>query len=331
MARFVVLALGAALSAVWLPGPAAAQDAAELVVRLNRLEGQVRQMSGQIEQLQFENRQQKDQLRKFQEDVEYRFQERSGGGRSASPATTQPSTAPRTPAARPDRRSDAFDPDAEPDAPGAPRPLGMASTSPPVADSAPARRRGGGEDTAFTEGAPVAAPLDLGAAARGAAPRAPVAGMNPAVEGMNPAASAPRSTASLPAAAGNDARSEYDVAYSYVTQKQWDQAESALRRFLAAHGRDRLAADATYWLGESYLQRNKPRDAAEQFLKVSTEYTRSSKAPDALLKLGVSLSALGAKDQACATLAEVERKYPQASSSVKQAVDREQKKARCPA
>ncbi|MBM0207280.1 tetratricopeptide repeat protein, partial [Micromonospora sp. STR1s_5] len=80
-----------------------------------------------------------------------------------------------------------------------------------------------------------------------------------------------------------------------------------------------------------YLQRNKPREAAEQFLKVSTEHTRSSKAPDALLKLGVSLSALGAKEQACATLAEVERKYPQASSSLKQAVDREQKKARCPA
>jgi tol-pal system protein YbgF len=114
-------------------------------------------------------------------------------------------------------------------------------------------------------------------------------------------------------------------------QKQWDQAEPALRRFLAQHGRGNLAADATYWLGESYLQRSKPREAAEQFLKVSTEYTRSSKAPDALLKLGVSLNALGAKDQACATFAEVERKHPQASASLKQAVEREQKKARCAA
>ena len=129
--------------------------------------------------------------------------------------------------------------------------------------------------------------------------------MNPAVSGTNPAASAPRSTASIPAGGGGDARSDYDVAYAYVTQKQWDQAEPALRRFLSQHGRDRLAGDATYWLGESYLQRNKPRDAAEQFLKVSTEYTRSAKAADALLKLGVSLNALGAKDQACATFAEV--------------------------
>ena len=49
-----------------------------------------------------------------------------------------------------------------------------------------------------------------------------------------------------------------------------------------------------------------------------------------MLKLGVSLSALGAKDQACATFAELERKYPSASASVKQGVDREQKRVRCP-
>jgi TolA-binding protein len=107
--------------------PALAQDAAELVVRLNRLEGQVRQMSGQIEQLQFENRQQKDQLRKFQEDVEYRLQERSGGpARTAAPATTPPSAAPQSPASasRPDPAQRRLRSDAEPAAPGAPRPLG---------------------------------------------------------------------------------------------------------------------------------------------------------------------------------------------------------------
>ena len=103
------------------------------------------------------------------------------------------------------------------------------------------------------------------------------------------------------------------------------------RQFLQSYPRDKLAPDATFWLGESYLQRQRHREAAEQFLKVSTEYTRSSKAPDALLKLGVSLNALGAKDQACATFAEVERKHPQASASLKQAVEREQKKARCAA
>jgi tol-pal system protein YbgF len=101
------------------------------------------------------------------------------------------------------------------------------------------------------------------------------------------------------------------------------------RQFLQSHPRDKLAPDATFWLGESYLQRQRHREAAEQFLKVSTEYTASNKAPDAMLRLGIALNALGAKDQACATFAQLERKFPQAGPSVRQGVEREQKRARC--
>jgi len=106
-ARFLALALLIAAS-VTLAGPAAAQDAADFVVRLNRLENQVRQMSGHIEQLQFENRQLKDQLRKFEEDIEFRFQE-SAGGRGAAPrlasppAAAPPPIASQTPAMPPPR------------------------------------------------------------------------------------------------------------------------------------------------------------------------------------------------------------------------------------
>jgi TolA-binding protein len=89
-ARFLALAL--LIAGLPLAGPAAAQDAADFVVRLNRLENQVRQMSGHIEQLQFENRQLKDQLRKFEEDIEFRFQE-SAGGRGGAPRLASPPAA----------------------------------------------------------------------------------------------------------------------------------------------------------------------------------------------------------------------------------------------
>src|ERR687889_557031 len=115
-------------------GPALGQDAAEFVVRMNRLENQVRQMSGQIEQLQFENRQLKDQVKKFQEDVEFRFQE-GRGGRPAAPVVQSPAgtQTPASPAqARPQRRGDAFDPSEMPSAPGAPRPLGTTTPSAPL-------------------------------------------------------------------------------------------------------------------------------------------------------------------------------------------------------
>ncbi len=298
--------------------PAAAQDASEFVVRLNRLENQSRQMSGQIESLQYENRQLKEQLRKFQEDVEFRFQESKGGQRPAS----------ATPPAKPHKRSDAFDPSQNPDAPGAPQALGTAQASgatPSQATPAPPRPaatpnataalsapRGAIEDETPDYGAPV----DLRPPARAAAPAA---------------TPAPRPSASVAATGTGDAKADYEAAYAYVLQRQYEQAEMSLRQFIQSHPRDTLVPDATYWLGESYLQRNRTREAAEQFLKVSTDYARSRKAPDAMLKLGASLNALGAREQACATLAELERKFPQASSTVKQGVDREQRRARCAA
>ncbi|MFD0464355.1 YbgF trimerization domain-containing protein [Microvirga aerilata] len=113
--------------AMAVAAPASAQDAADAIVRLNRLESQFRQISGQMEQLQYENRQLKEQLRKFQEDVEFRFQEGRGGSAKPAPSTTtparppQPQTAPSTqPQGQPQRRSDLFDPSEAPDAPGAP-------------------------------------------------------------------------------------------------------------------------------------------------------------------------------------------------------------------
>ncbi len=134
---------------------------------------------------------------------------------------------------------------------------------------------------------------------------------------------------SVAATSVGNPRLDFDAAYSSIAQKQYDQAEMGFRRFLQSNPRDKLVPEATFWLGETYLQRNRPREAAEQFLKISTEHARSAKAPDAMLKLGIALNALGAKDQACATFAELERKFPQAGPSVRQGVEREQKRARC--
>src|SRR3954447_26696536 len=117
---FMPRSLAAIALPVWLASiaPALAQDAADIVVRLNRLENQARQMAGQIEQLQYENRQLKEQTRKFQEDVEFRFQDSRAGSGSAgsrpaaapapSPSQTPSSLPPSSP--RPQRRGDAFDP-----------------------------------------------------------------------------------------------------------------------------------------------------------------------------------------------------------------------------
>ncbi|MGO4573634.1 tol-pal system protein YbgF [Microvirga sp. 2TAF3] len=308
-----------------LAGPAAAQDAADAIVRLNRLENQFRQMSGQIEQLQYENRQLKEQVRKFQEDVEFRFQENRGGAK-ASPSTTAP-VRPAQP--QPQRRSDMFDPAVDPNAPGAPRPLGSTPPSAPLtAEVGRPMPLPGGQASSMDEliqeddVAMDAAPLDLNPAGRTAAIPS---GAIPSAPATVPVARGP----SVAATSVGDPRSDFETAYAYFTQRQYEEAEMGFRRFLQSNPRDRLVPEASYWLGETYLQRSRYREAAEQFLNVSTDHPNATKAPDALLKLGVSLNGLGARDRACAVFAELDRKYPQASANVRQSSEREQRRSKC--
>ncbi|BCB18524.1 tol-pal system protein YbgF [Bosea sp. ANAM02] len=295
------LALSAALAGGVVP--AAAQDAADLLVRTTRLENQLRQMSGQIEQLQFENRRLSEQLRKFQEDVDFRLNEK-GGGR---PNTAAPGPAGAPPAGgtpQRHRRGDAFDPTTQQGAAGAPQPLG-----------------GGGAIAGIIEddyvgGPATGQPLDLQGVGRqvpqGALPQDRPRGASVA------AASGPQS-----------AREAYDLAFASLQRKEYEQAEMGFRQFLQSYPRDRLAVDATYWLGESYLQRQRYREAAEQFLKISQGAPKASKAPESLLKLGMSLNGLGAKEQACATYAKVGIDYPSAPNSVRQGVARERRRSGC--
>ena len=125
-------------------------------------------------------------------------------------------------------------------------------------------------------------------------------------------------------------KDEFDLGYGYVLRKDYALAEDTLRGFLQRHPSDALAPDAQYWLGESLFQRQRYRDAAENFLKVTTSYGNApSKGAESLLRLGQSLAQLNEREAACAALGEVNRKYPRASSAVKQGVDREQKRVRC--
>ncbi len=339
------LALATALGTALLGQAAAAQDASELVVRLGRIENQSRVMAGQIETLQYENRQLKEQLRKFQEDVEFRLSEGKGKGESKGSGKPAPAAAPSSGPAgtvngvnpgsgRPGKRGDAFDPSQTPGAPGAPMQLG--STQP----SAPLPPREAVEATQETIQATEAAPRPQ---------RLPQGAIEGAVEGEDDAeASAPgydqpvdlrppartgaipaRPSESVAATRTGDPATDYEAAVELYRGKQYEQAEMGLRQFIQSHPRDNRIAGATYWLGESYLARGRNREAAEQFLKVSTDYARSAQAPDAMLKLGVTLAALGAREQACATLAELDRKFPNAGTGVRQGVTREQKRARC--
>lgn len=281
----VALAALAMAGSLGFAMPAAAQDAADLLVRTTRLENQLRQMSGQIEQLQFENRRLTDQLRKFQEDVDFRLKE----GRSGA-------AAPSSPPPQRQRRGDAFDPTTQQGAAGAPRALGHGPGS-------------GGDAIGGIIEEGFDGPLDL--------------------QGVGRALGNPPPQRSVAATGAASPREAYELAYASYQRKEFEQAEMGFRQFLQNYPRDRLATDATYWLGETYLQRQRYREAAEQFLKVSNDNPKSARAPDSLLRLGIALNGLGAREQACATYAKLGIDYPQASNAVRQGVARERRRSGC--
>ncbi|HVV61791.1 MAG TPA: tol-pal system protein YbgF [Pseudolabrys sp.] len=311
-------------------------SASEVAVRLDRLENQLRQLTGTIEQLQYRNQQLEMQLKRMQDDTEYRLQQlgsKGGAPRAAAPmnapmsAPAVPPSAPMPAQSAPGRRSDEFDPARNPNAPGVGRTLGqLGSGTPPIANDEPPIGAPGGRDAG--------APLDL-STMTGNAQSAPVqtAIDNPGAGSQLPPPPARNTSATgtqlatLPPS--SSPRDEYDLAYGYVLRKDYALAEQAFRDYLRKYPDEGRASDAQYWLGESLYQRQKYRDAGEAFLAVTTKYEHSGKAPEALLRLGQSLAAMHQKEAACATFGEVARKYPRASASVKRSVSQEQKRTHC--
>ena len=311
-------------------------DPGDLSVRLDRMENALRQLTGTIESLQYRNQQLEMQLKRMQDDTEYRFQQLGSKGSAPPPAQAvpmNPGNAPGGPPTNPGRRSDVFDPSQHPSAPGAPRALGNQA-----AIAAPEQGRDNGPVGA-PGGRAAGAPLDLATVAgnNDAPPPSPPPGAVASAGGAPVPATPPpqvrnvapagQQLATLPPSASP--KDEYDMAYGYVLHKDYSLAEQSFRDFLKKYPNEQLVPDANYWLGESLFQQQRYRDAAESFLNVSTRYERSGKAPDALLRLGQSLAAMNQKEAACATLAEVERKFPRASSGVKRGVAQEQKRAHC--
>ena len=140
------------------------------------------------------------------------------------------------------------------------------------------------------------------------------------------AAQANLQTAALP---GNTAKEKYDYAFGLLSQANYPAAEEALQAFLQQHPGDPLAGNAKYWLGETFYVRQLYKQAAVAFAEGFQQYPTSNKAPDNLLKLGKSLSALGQVQDACGTHAELLNRFPSAPATILQQAKSERQRLSC--
>lgn len=270
--------------------------------RITELQEQIRQLSGTVEELNFQILQMQEQMRKNQEDIEFRFQELeggSGGGGNTNPGAKTDTQGSLIPPASTDSAT------AQASAPGAGEPMGaagdvaVAGAAPAAGDAAPTNAAsvetfgtitfdGSGNVTGGSVG-------DQAVISRGA--EAPA---DPGTDGTVVAA--------LPATENPDEL--YSSAYEFILAGDYATAEAGFRAHAERFPEDGRAADAQFWLGEALLAQNKPRDAAEVFLAANKAWPDSKKAPDMLFKLGVSLKRMNQTDVACATFREVEKRYP---------------------
>ena len=122
---------------------------------------------------------------------------------------------------------------------------------------------------------------------------------------------------------------QYEFATSFLKVGDYNTAERALKEFVQSNPNHNLAGNAQYWFAETFRIRQLYVDAASAYLEGYQKYPKSEKAPDNLLKLGVSLVQIGEKDQGCMMITSLEKEYPQASQSILQKAKYEEKKFEC--
>lgn len=274
------------------PGGGAAAGsttAADIEIRMERLEAQMRDLTGKVEQIGNGVEQLRQRVEQVNSDFDVRFGEMAGG---ATPGSTpgRPGAAGPPPAATPPSRFAGETP-----SPGGLMPSGTV-VPPPLG--------GGGLNPIFN----TLSPPGFGPPSR------PPPSESARVE-------APPT--------GGSASDQFNHAFGLVKQADYAGAETALRSFIEAHPNDPLAGNAQYWLGQTYYARNKFPEAASAFADGYKRFPKGSKAPDDLLYLGLALAKADQKKNACLALEQLGQTFPNAAPAVREKAAAERKRLAC--
>ena len=281
--------------------------------RIDDLENQIRQLTGRFEEVEFNSSQTQRRMDKLVEDVDFRLTQLERAGAPQPPANgptgsvEQVKPAPINP-----------QPSQPTTAQNQQQPAARGSTS-STPGQAPSREGVLGQLPTDSQGRPL--PVTPNQQSGGAQP--PAQNQQTA---RAPAAAAASGKGRLPQGSTQE---RYNYAYKLLVQSDYADAEAAFREFVSSHPQDALAGNAQYWLGETYYVRQQFEPAAQAFLQGYQTYPKNAKAPDSLLKLGMSLSAMKKNPEACAALGQLNKEFPNAPPHVKDAANRERGKIGC--
>jgi tol-pal system protein YbgF len=297
--------------------------AASQEVRLQQIESQIRNLTGQVEQLGYNLQQVDQRIDKLSKDIDFRLSalehgQQPGGGPAAGLSNGGVDNG-----ATGGATGGAYG-----GASGQPQGAGAAQDQQNQGQPIQAQQAQIGQPALNNPNQPLKqsslAPQPLGTLTQSQL-QAAAAQPQPQVGGTQTAAAATGSYQLQ----GNTVEEQYQYAFDLLRQANYDEAEKALRAFVSQHPKDFLAGNAQYWLGETYYVRGRYQDAAIAFAEGYQKYPNNSKAPDNLLKLGMSLGQIGKKSEACVAFSELARRFPSAPDNVRERLKQEKHRYSC--
>lgn len=181
-------------------------------------------------------------------------------------------------------------------------------------------------------GAPLGTPLGTPSNTPSGAP-APLSSAAPqGASGPETASTLPPGTQSLGTlnlGQASDPNAQFELAMDVLYRGDHAGGAQALKSFIEQNPKSERVGEAYYWLGEAELAQKAYREAAEAFLTTVQKYPKDAKAPQSLVKLGVTLIAAGEKKEGCSQLGSVKQIFPKASQSIFDMARRERQKAAC--
>jgi tol-pal system protein YbgF len=100
--------------------------------------------------------------------------------------------------------------------------------------------------------------------------------------------------------------------------------------FADSYPDDARAGTALYWTGDiAYSVMRNYEDSARTFAELLKRYPMTARAPESMLKLGLSLFELGQMKAGCDTLAALPAKYPDANAALTMRARNERRDRSC--
>jgi tol-pal system protein YbgF len=133
-----------------------------------------------------------------------------------------------------------------------------------------------------------------------------------------------------PPPAAADPKAEFESAMNLLSRAQYVPASQAFRAFADTYPDDERASAALYWAGDiAYSAKKDYDEAARSFAELLKKYPMAPRAPEGMLKLGLSLLELNQMKEGCAALAALPARYPAASPAIASRARNERRDNRC--